>query len=184
MEISLENLKRSVAQPPRDLIYGTAGVGKSTLASLMLSPVFLATEDGLSGLEGIIHWEIRFYQDLIEAVSALHSEHRFQTLVVDSITSFEAMLNRRLLEQANVDSLDKVSGGYAKWRLEALPLWQDALDGFDSLRLNHGMRITLIGHSADKEVKPPESDPFRRYTLDLLNDKAASYENSCRSRVG
>jgi len=64
MSISLESLKRSSPLPPRDLIFGTAGVGKSTLASLMPSPVFLATEDGLSGLEGVAHWEIRSYQSL------------------------------------------------------------------------------------------------------------------------
>jgi len=87
------------------------------------------------------------------------------------------MLHRRLLEIWGVDSIDKVGangGGYYKWRNEALPLWQDILDGLDSLRINKGMRIILIGHSIDKEVKPPEADPYRKYTIDLLNDKASS----------
>jgi len=75
--ISLETLKKSTPMPPRDLIYGVAGIDKSTLASLMPSPVFLATEDGLSGLPGIQHWEIRSFQDAIEAITALHEEHPY-----------------------------------------------------------------------------------------------------------
>jgi len=62
--ISLETLKKSTPMPPRDMVYGVAGIGKSTLASLMPSPVFLATEDGLSGLEGVVHWDIQSYQGL------------------------------------------------------------------------------------------------------------------------
>lgn len=177
MAISLESLKRSSPLPPRDLVYGVQGIGKSTLASLMPSPVFLAAEDGLSGLEGVAHWEIRSYEDCIDAISALHGEHSHQTVVIDTVTAFEPMLHRRLIEQWGVDSIDKVGangGGYYKWRMEALPLWQDILDGLDSLRVNKGMRIMLIGHSTEKEIKPPEADPYRKYALDLLNDKAAN----------
>jgi len=58
--------------------------------------------------------------------------------------------------------------------MEALPLWQDVLDGLDSLRINRGMRIMLIGHSSDQEIKPPEADAYRKYCIDLLNTKAAA----------
>ena len=44
MSISLETLKESICLPPRDLIYGVQGIGKSTLASQMENPVFLAAE--------------------------------------------------------------------------------------------------------------------------------------------
>jgi len=147
------------------------------LASQMDEPVFLAAEDGLSGLPGIQHWEIRSFQDAIEAITALHEEHPFKSVGFDTVSAFEPMLHRRLLENWGVDSIDKVGangGGYYKWRNEALLLWQDILDGLDSLRINKGMRIILIGHSIDKEVKPPEADPYRKYTIDLLNDKASS----------
>jgi len=177
MSISLETLKKSVSMPPRDLIYGVQGIGKSTLASQMDDPVFLATEDGLSGLPGIQHWEIQTYPDAIDAITALHKDHHFKSVVLDTVSAFEAMLLRQLVDDWGVDSIDKVGangGGFFKWRNEALPLWQDILDGLNSLRINKGMRIILIGHSIDKEVKPPEADPYRKYTIDLLNDKASA----------
>ncbi|RLE37773.1 hypothetical protein DRJ17_05860 [Candidatus Woesearchaeota archaeon] len=150
MAISLETLKKSSPMPPRDLIFGVAGIGKSTLASLMPAPVFLATEDGLSGLPGVDHWEVRSYRDAVEAITALHEDHPFRTLVFDTVSAFEPMLHRRLLELWGVDSIDKVGasgGGYYKWRMEALPLWQEILDGLDSLWINKGMRnITIQLH--------------------------------------
>ena len=177
MTISLETIKTSSPLPPRDLIYGVQGIGKTTLAALMPSPVFLAAEEGLSGIDGVQHWEIQSYQDVIDAITVLHEEHPFQTAVMDTVSAFEPILHRYLLELWNTDSLDKVGangGGFYKWRSEALPLWQDILDGFNSLRMNRGMRVMLIGHSTDKDIKPPEADPYRKYTVDLLNDKATS----------
>ena len=116
----------------------------------------------MSGLDGVAHWEIRSYQDAVDALSALHGEHQFLTAVFDTVTAFEPMLHRKMLELWGVDSIDKVGsngGGFYKWRIEALPLWQDVLDGLDSLRVNRGMRIMLIGHSTEKEIKPPKPVP-------------------------
>ena len=177
MSISLETLEKSVPLPPRDLIYGVQGIGKSTLASQMDDPVFLAAEDGLSGLPGLQHWEIKSFPDAIEAITALHDDHQFKSVVLDTVSAFEPMLHMQLLDDWGVDSIDKVGangGGFFKWRNEALPLWQDILEGLDSLRINKGMRVILIGHSIDREVKPPEADPYRKYTVDLLNDKASA----------
>src|SRR3990167_61482 len=148
MSISLETLKRSTPLPPRDLIYGVQGIGKSTLASLMPSPVFLAAEDGLSGLEGVAHWEIRSYGNAIEAISALHGEHLHQTVVIDTVTAFEPMLHCHLIDQWGVDSLDKVGmngGGYYKWRMEALPLWQEIPYGLGLRRSKKRKRVVLHG---------------------------------------
>ena len=39
------------AQPPRIMIYGSEGVGKSTFAALAPNPVFVQTEDGLSEID-------------------------------------------------------------------------------------------------------------------------------------
>ena len=51
MAISLASLRRSgAALPPRLLVYGVAGVGKTKLAADAPRPVFLQTEDGLGKL--------------------------------------------------------------------------------------------------------------------------------------
>ena len=37
--------------PPRFLIYGVEGIGKSTLASQSPNPIFIPTEDGLDQID-------------------------------------------------------------------------------------------------------------------------------------
>ena len=55
MAISLQSLRRSgVPQPPRLLVYGVAGVGKTRLAASAPAPVFLQTEDG-SHVDNRVH---------------------------------------------------------------------------------------------------------------------------------
>jgi len=52
MAISLASLRTtSVLTPPRILIHGVAGVGKSTFAADADRPVFIMTEDGLGKLQ-------------------------------------------------------------------------------------------------------------------------------------
>ena len=52
MAISLASLRTtSVLTPPRILIHGVAGVGKSTFAADADRPVFVMTEDGLGKLQ-------------------------------------------------------------------------------------------------------------------------------------
>lgn len=40
-----------IASPPRILVYGTEGIGKSTLAARAPKPVFVQTEDGLGAID-------------------------------------------------------------------------------------------------------------------------------------
>ena len=52
MAISLASLRMTSAlTPPRILIHGVAGVGKSTFAADADRPVFIMTEDGLGKLQ-------------------------------------------------------------------------------------------------------------------------------------
>ena len=48
--------------PPRLLIYGTEGIGKSTTASQAHRPIFIPTEDGLDQID----WTMQFV-DKIDA---------------------------------------------------------------------------------------------------------------------
>ena len=43
--------KGKVIKPPRVLVYGTEGVGKSTFAASAPSPIFVPTEDGQDQIE-------------------------------------------------------------------------------------------------------------------------------------
>ena len=84
MAISLASLRRGgEARPPRLLIYGVAGVGKTKLAADAPSPVFLQTEDGLGGIDAATFGLLRSF-DVMAAIASLYTEpHDFQTVVLD-----------------------------------------------------------------------------------------------------
>ena len=94
MAISLASLCTiSVLQPPRILIHGVAGVGKSTFAADAAAPVFIMTEDGLGKLQ-VPHFPLATsYGDVAQALDALLEEdHGYGTVVVDSVDWLEPLI--------------------------------------------------------------------------------------------
>ena len=51
MAISLTDIKRNTTGAPRIVLYGVAGIGKTTLAACAPKPIFLQTEDGLGRID-------------------------------------------------------------------------------------------------------------------------------------
>ena len=86
MAMSLNQLTRAnQPKPPRILIHGVAGVGKTTFAAEANQPVFVQTEDGLGTLSSSHFPLARTYEDVIDALAALYTEpHDFKTVVIDS----------------------------------------------------------------------------------------------------
>ena len=86
MAISLSQLNRTnVPKPPRILIHGVAGVGKTTFAAESRSPVFVQTEDGLGTLAATSFPLARTYEEVMGALAALYTEaHEHSTVVIDT----------------------------------------------------------------------------------------------------
>ncbi|HHK41312.1 MAG TPA: oxidoreductase, partial [Planctomycetaceae bacterium] len=76
--------------PPRLVVYGTEGVGKSTFASQAPAPIFIQTEDGLAEIDCDRFPLSTTFDDVTAALSELHSEkHDYQTVVIDSLDWLE-----------------------------------------------------------------------------------------------
>ena len=86
MAISIKNLHQVKAHlPPRVLIYGPPGIGKTTLASEFPNPVWLQVEDGVpSDLALNSFGRLTTYDEVMEAIAALYTEeHQGKTVVLD-----------------------------------------------------------------------------------------------------
>jgi len=178
MAITLESIKLSKKSAKRILVYGVQGIGKTKLARLLDNSLFLCTEKGFGDFENQPYIEINTVTDIIEAITLLYEEETgFEYLVIDTISAMESLIHEKMLSDWNVESLDKVGtngGGWYKWRLEALPIWSQIIQGLEALREVKGINIILLGHSASKEERPPNADPYNKYTLDLLNKEVSS----------
>ena len=60
--------------PPRLVIYGGHGIGKSTLASQFPAPIFISTEDGLDSLDVTSFPRAANINEVVESIKTLIKE--------------------------------------------------------------------------------------------------------------
>ena len=72
--------------PPRIMIYGSEGIGKSTFGANAPKAIFIQTENGLNRLDVARLPLVKTYDDLVKQLIAIRDEpHDFQTLCIDSL---------------------------------------------------------------------------------------------------
>jgi hypothetical protein len=151
--------------PPRLVLYGTEGIGKSTFASQSPAPIFIQTEDGLGEIDCDKFPVATTLDDVITALTALHAEkHDYHTVVIDSLDWLERLIFDELCRQYNVTSIEKVDGGYAKGYTHALPHWRQVLGLLNRLRLERGMVVLGIAHAKVEKFEDPEATAYDRYS--------------------
>jgi hypothetical protein len=168
MAVSLKDLKsvRSIL-PPRGLIYGPAGKGKTTLASEFPLPVFLQVEDGTPGdLELQSFGHLQSYDAVMGYIGVLYNEaHEFQTAVIDGIDKLEPLIWKQACVDNNWDSIE--APGYGKGYIAADRYWTDLLEGLNALRRDRGMAVILIAHSEIIRFDDPRTASYSRFDFRL-----------------
>lgn len=161
-------------QPPRIMIYGSEGVGKSTFASLAPNPVFIQTEDGLSEIDTSKFKLARTFEDVVMQLQAVRDEqHEFGTLVIDSLDWLERLVWDRVCADYGVKSIEKADGGYGKGYVHALTYWRQIVSILNDIRSKRGMAVVMIAHAAVERFEDPEHAAYDRYTP-RLHKKACS----------
>lgn len=170
--------KGRVAAPPRVVLYGTEGVGKSTWAADAPTSIFLPVEEGTSHLDVARFPRIRSWGDLVDALDALtNDEHTYKTVVIDTLDALEPIVWDRTCSVRLSDGGKKVSSieeyGFAKGYVYALELWREMTERLDTLRERKGMGVILIAHAALVTIKSPDTEDFARYDLKLHHKASA-----------
>lgn len=173
MTISLANLKSSTALvPPRVLLYGVHGIGKTSFGASAPEVVFLQTEDGLGTLDVPTFGVLKTFDEVLEAIGALYQEdHAFRTVCLDSADHLEPIIWAQACRDNGWKSIE--DAGYGKGYVAALDLWRLLLEGLDTLRSERGMTVLILAHSTIQRFDSPEHEPYDRYQPKLHKGASA-----------
>ena len=146
------------SQPPRLLVFGPHGVGKTTFACAAPAPIVIQTEDGLGMLETPAFPLATDTASVFEALETLYAQdHEFKTVVLDSADWLDNLIVKDVRANHSAQEL-----AYGKDTLLIAEQWRLILDWLNALR-SKGMTVILIGHAEIKRFDPPDGDSFERY---------------------
>lgn len=177
--------------PPVLAVYGTPGVGKTSLASEFPDPIYLYVDgeeppdgvdlpsDEITSFDGLLD----SFQDLIEG------DHQFRTVIIDSLDKLEPMVWDATCARNGWDTIDSNDKGsptaFGKGYLAADHEWGMYHRAVGALS-RRGLYVVQILHSQTKAFKDPLVDDYDRYrpklqtrALDLVieNCKALLFLN-------
>jgi hypothetical protein len=155
----------AVFPPQKILIYGVQGIGKNTFAATFAKPVLLQIEDGSAALDIPAFPLATSFQAVVDIIQALHGEHDYKTLILDTLDWLEPLLWQACCETKGWACIE--DPGWGKGYIELDKWWRHVMAGLDSLRHSKGMDIVVLAHSEVKRIEPPDTDPYDTYQIKM-----------------
>jgi len=170
------------SRPPRILIHGDGGMGKSSLAAAAPAPLFIDIEDGLSEIDTTALPHPETFEDVMAQLRMVFSEeHEYKTLVVDSADWLETLLNKDVCKKENKKSISDF--GYGAGFQIVHEKFQQIIKALTEISKKKEMAIIILCHSQIKEYKNPLSENFDCYRL-KMRDKNSELFTEFSTLVG
>ena len=143
-----------ISRAVKTVIYGTEGIGKSTLASQFPNPLFLDVEGGTAQLDVRRIEAPKNWQELVGVVKEVAENPGIcGTLILDTADRAEALLVEHICRKYNQPSIE--SFGYGKGYTYLGEEWQKLMDAFNAV-IAAGMNVTIIAHARQRKIELPD----------------------------
>lgn len=153
-----------IVKPPRLLVYGIEGIGKTTFAANAPKPIFIQTEDGADYLDVAKFPLVEKLDQALQYLDALICEaHDYQTCVIDSVDWLEDRIFEKVCADYNVRNIASANGGYGRGYDAAKEYWKIIKGKLHTLREQRGMAIVMLAHHQVKEAGDPEYPDYDKY---------------------
>jgi len=168
--MSLKIVRGKQATASRVVVYGTEGIGKSTLAGQFPAPLVLDTEEGTHHLD-VARVSCHDWVTLEGAMLELGRDRQgFETVVVDSADWAERHLVDHLLRKSGKRSIEEF--GFGKGYTMLAEHFAKLLAAADGL-VRNGLHVVFVAHSQVKRTSPPDQEEgYDRYELKLTKQTA------------
>ncbi len=164
-------------------IFGEAGSGKTTLACTFTGPVIvIRAEDGAHAIPKAqrpdvfpILTSVDMLWDQLKGL--LLEEHKYKTLVIDSVTSLERFFINDVMESdpKKPRGIQQALGGYGNGR-DAVSVMHGRVRKAAGLLVDKlGMNVVFVAHADVNRLDLPDADSFNRYSLRLHDKSIAPY---------
>ena len=178
-DFSFDIQTRESKDSPFIVIYGPAGVGKTTFASNAKNNVVLQTEQGSGELKlrTLKDGVFTTYNEFISALRYIYANpESIDTVVIDSIDHLEPLVWNQVCEDHNWDSIE--SPGYGKGYLEADRYWQRLIKALNRLRSDKNISIVAIAHDIVRIVNDPTAEPYDAHDFKLHKRAVALWKEN------
>lgn len=162
--------------PDINLIYGPAGIGKTTWACSFPDVAILDAEKGSKHINVKKRFDkLPDLETLRKYISSFRNDvHSFQTLVIDSTEAVETLIIDQICNREKCETIEKAMGGFGKGFTNSREIMTEIMHDLRDITEQRGMTVNLVGHSQEKQFTDPlDGSSYNRYTL-RTNDKMTS----------
>lgn len=152
--------------PPRIIIYGEGGIGKTLFATKFPKPLLIRAENGAGGIKGVgklpVLTSIDEFESQLDYV--IEGDHEYKTLIIDPLDEIQKLKEKDICQTRGVVSVMDVGWGKGSSQLRAY---------FDDIRWKldrvqaRGMIVILVAHYAIETFQDPVGDNYNFFTMNL-----------------
>ncbi|MGN0843939.1 MAG: ATP-binding protein [Kiritimatiellia bacterium] len=143
----------------RVVIYGVAGVGKTTLAAKLPDSLFLDYEDGTHGIsvDKIEAADLpKTYDEMKGLIAAFKRDHQgYERIVIDTADKFEQTLAKTLAAKKGIEDIF-AANDYGRTIAVHKSGMESVLDALTELAKS-GMDVVILAHETSRKVEPLET---------------------------
>ena len=143
-----------ISRAIKTVIYGTEGVGKSTLAAEFPGALFLDVEGGTAQMDVRRIEKPATWPELVAIVNEVAKTPGIcETLILDTADFAESMCIQNILKKYHKTGIEDF--GYGKGYTFVGEEWQKLMDAFDAV-IAAGMNMTVIAHAKQRKIEQPD----------------------------
>ncbi len=150
------------AKAVKAVFYGPEGIGKSTLASRLPSPIFIDTEGSTAHMTLCRYPKPKDWAELMEMVEDA-GKLKIKTLVIDTLDWADILCTRSLCKEKKWDSIE--AAGYGKGYVMLGEKFAELLAKLSEL-VDKGINVVFCAHAQLRKIeKPEESGAYDHWEL-------------------